>query len=146
MWPCEALYARSCRTSQNWSESSERVIFGSDLVKDAEEKVHLIQQTLERAKSRQISYTNKRRRSLNFEVGDQVYLRVSPTKGVQHFRIEGKLAPQYIGPFPIQERCGPVAYHWNYRHIFAESTMSFMSPNWRDFLKSPMDIEIFNVE
>jgi hypothetical protein len=45
-----------------------------------------------------------------FEVGDFVYLRVSPTRGVQRFGIQGKLAPRYVGPFEILEICGPVAY------------------------------------
>ena len=51
-----------------------------------------------------------RRDPLQFKVGDFVYLRVSPTRGVQRFGIKGKLAPRYIGPFEIIETCGPVAY------------------------------------
>jgi hypothetical protein len=47
---------------------------------------------------------------LEFEVGDHVYLRVSPMKGVKRFGVKGKLAPHYIGPFPILEKCGSVAY------------------------------------
>jgi hypothetical protein len=43
-------------------------------------------------------------------VGDYVYLKVSPTKGVQRFRVKGKLAPRYIGPYEVIEVCGPVAY------------------------------------
>jgi hypothetical protein len=43
-------------------------------------------------------------------VGDHVYLKVSPTRGVQRFRIKGKLSPRYIGPYEIIEACGPVAY------------------------------------
>jgi hypothetical protein len=43
-------------------------------------------------------------------VGDHVYLKVSPTKGVQRFGIKGKLAPRYIGTYEIKEICGPVAY------------------------------------
>ena len=47
---------------------------------------------------------------MKFTVGDHVYLRVSPTKGVQRFGIKGKLAPRYIGPYEIIKECGPVAY------------------------------------
>jgi hypothetical protein len=43
-------------------------------------------------------------------VGDYVYLKVSPTKGVQKFGVKGKLAPRYIGPYEVIEVCGPVAY------------------------------------
>ncbi|WVZ48725.1 hypothetical protein U9M48_000144, partial [Paspalum notatum var. saurae] len=100
MAPFEALYGRRCRTPLNWSEPGERVTFGPDLVTQAEEQV----------KSRQKSYSDRRRRPLVFEAGDHVYLRVSPMKGVHHFGVKGKLAPRYVGPFKITERCGLVAY------------------------------------
>ena len=74
------------------------------------DKVKVIQTNLKAAQSRQKSYADKRRKPLQFEVGDHVYLRVSPTKGVQRFGLKGKLAPRYIGPFEILEICGPVAY------------------------------------
>ena len=70
----------------------------------------VIQANPKAAQSRQKSYADKRRKSLQFEVGDHVYLRVSPTKGVQRFGLKGKLAPRYISPFEILEICGPVAY------------------------------------
>jgi hypothetical protein len=94
----------------SWSETGECQIFGPDLVTEAEDKVKLIQVNLKAAQSRQKSYADQRRKRLQFQVGDYVYLRVSPTKGVQHFDIKGKLAPRYIGPFGITETCGPVAY------------------------------------
>jgi len=94
----------------NWSQAGERKIFGPDLVSEAEEKVKVIQVNLKAAQSRQKSYADKRRDPLQFKVGDFVYLRVSPTKGVQRFGVKGKLAPRYIGPFEIIETCGPVAY------------------------------------
>ncbi|WVZ97665.1 LOW QUALITY PROTEIN: hypothetical protein U9M48_043179, partial [Paspalum notatum var. saurae] len=101
MAPFEALYGRRCRTPLNWSEPGERVTFGPDLVTPAEEQVKLIHSNLKRAQSRQKSYSDKRRRPLVFEIGDHVYLRVSPMKGVHRFSVKGKLAPRY---------CGPVAY------------------------------------
>ena len=59
---------------------------------------------------RQKSHFDKRRKPLQFEVGDHIYLRVSPTKGVQRFGEKGKLAPRYVGPYEIMEVYGPVAY------------------------------------
>jgi hypothetical protein len=65
---------------------------------------------LKAAKSRQETYANKRRRPLEFKDGNHVYLRVSPMKGMKRFGVKGKLAPRYIGPFPILEKCGTMAY------------------------------------
>ncbi|WVZ89653.1 LOW QUALITY PROTEIN: hypothetical protein U9M48_036032 [Paspalum notatum var. saurae] len=110
MAPFEALYGRRCRTPLNWSEPGEQVTFGPDLVTQAEEQVKLIYNNLKRAQSKQKSYSNKRRRPLVFEVGDHVYLRVSPMRRVHRFGVKGKLAPRYIGPFKITEQRGPVAY------------------------------------
>jgi hypothetical protein len=93
-----------------WSETGERQIFGPDLVTEAENKVKIIQANLKAAQSRQKSYADQRRKPLQFQIGDFVYLRVSPTKGVQRFGIKGKLAPRYVRPFEILEVCGPVAY------------------------------------
>ena len=110
MAPFEALYGRRCRTPLSWSQTGERKIFGPDLVIEAEEQVKVIQANLKTAQSRQKNYFDKRRKPLQFNVGDHVYLRVSPTKGVQRFGIKQKLAPRYIRPYEIIEECGPVAY------------------------------------
>jgi hypothetical protein len=101
MAPFEALYGRRCRTPLNWSQAGEREIFESNLVLEAEEKVRVITKNLEAAQARQKSYHDKRRKPLQFDVGDHVYLKVSPTKGVQRFGIKGKLAPRYIGPYEM---------------------------------------------
>ncbi|KAK1431832.1 hypothetical protein QVD17_08539 [Tagetes erecta] len=62
------------------------------------------------ARDRQKSYADKRRKPLEFSVGDQVLLKVSPWKGVIRFGKRGKLNPRYVGPFKITKRVGPVAY------------------------------------
>ena len=90
------------------TSSSQREIFGPDLVLEAEEKVRVIKKNLEAAQARQKSYHDKRRKPLQFEIGDHVYLKVSPTKGVQRVGIKGKLTPRYIGPYEIKNlwTCG----------------------------------------
>jgi hypothetical protein len=110
MAPFEALYGRRCQTPLNWSEPGERWFFRSDLVKETEEKVQWIRHNLKEAPARQKNYADKRRRPLVFQVKDYVYLKVSPMKGVNQFGVKGKLAPRYIGSFPILEQCRPVAY------------------------------------
>ena len=82
MAPFEALYGRKCRTPLNWIEPSERRYYGIDFVKEAKEQVQTIQQHIKAAQSRQKSYADKRRNPIIFEVGDFVYLKVSPMKKV----------------------------------------------------------------
>jgi hypothetical protein len=94
----------------NWSEPGERYFFRPDIVKEAEEKVQKIIHNMKKAQARQKGYADKRRMPLYFHEGDYVYLKVSPIKGVSRFGVKGKLAPRYIGPFPVLEQCGPVAY------------------------------------
>ncbi|KAL5554940.1 hypothetical protein UlMin_037176 [Ulmus minor] len=65
---------------------------------------------METAQSRQKSYADKRRRPLEFQVGDSVFLKVAPMKGVMSFGKKGKLSPRFIGPFEILERIGKVTY------------------------------------
>jgi hypothetical protein len=103
MAPFEALYGRRCRTPLNRSEPGERYFFRPDMVKETEEKVQRIIHHLKKAQARQKSYADKRRQPLYFLVGDYVYLKVSPMKGVSRFGIKGKLAPRYIGYFPVLE-------------------------------------------
>ena len=93
MAPFEALYGRKCRTPLNWVEPGERRFYGIDFVKEAEEQVRTIQKNMTAAQARQKSYADKRRKPIEFEVGDHVYLKVSPMKGVKHFGIKRKLEP-----------------------------------------------------
>lgn len=73
-------------------------------------KMKLIKERLKSAQDRQKSYAGNMRRALEFDVGDKVFMKISPWKGVIRFQNLGKLSPRYIGPFPIIERIGPVAY------------------------------------
>jgi hypothetical protein len=72
----------------------------------------MVRENLRVVQSRQKSYTDHRRRELGFEVGDFVYLKVSPMRGLCCFKVRGKLAPRFIGPFKIFEKRGEVAYQF----------------------------------
>jgi hypothetical protein len=109
MSPFEVLYGQPCRTPLSWFESSESVIFGPDIVTEAEVKVKQIQANILVAQSCQKSYVDKRCNPLEFKVGDHVYLRVSPMKVVRRFGIKGKLAPRYICPYSIIDKYGPTS-------------------------------------
>jgi hypothetical protein len=110
MAPFEVIYERRCHTPLNWIEPGEKVIFGPNLVEEAETIVNRIQDNLRATKSRQESYANKRCQPLEFVVGNHVYLKVSPMKRMKRFRMKGKLAPRYIGPFPILGKYRNVAH------------------------------------
>jgi hypothetical protein len=140
MAPFEVLYGRRCRTPLNWIEPGEKVIFGPDLVKEAEATIHHIQDNLKAAKSCQKTYANKRYRPLEFEVGNHVYLRVFPMKGVKRFGVKGKLAPRYIGPFPILEKCGTVAYKLDLPPSLARVYDIFHVLQLNKCLKAPVDV------
>jgi hypothetical protein len=108
--PFEALYGRKCRTPLYWDQIGERQVFGPDIVEEAEQLVQRVRENLRVAQTRQKSYADVRRRDLTFVVGDYVYLKVSPMRGIRRFNVRGKLAPRYIGPFKVLERKGEVAY------------------------------------
>ena len=78
----EALYGRKCRSPIHWYETRERQIEKTDFIREATEAVQKIRQRMETAQSRQKSYADRRRRPLEFEVGDLVFLKVAPMKGV----------------------------------------------------------------
>ena len=110
MAPYEALYGRQCRPLLCWTEVGESSITGPDLIRDTSEKVSMIRQRLLTAQSRQKSYADVRCRPLEFEVGDHVFLKVMPKRGVVRFNKRGKLSPRFIGTFEILERIGTVPY------------------------------------
>ena len=89
MAPYEALYGRKCRTPVCWDEDGERRLLGPELVQYTSDQIQVIKAKLKAAQDRQKSYFDKRHREVNFEVGDQVYLKVSPWKGILRFGKKG---------------------------------------------------------
>jgi hypothetical protein len=78
MAPSKVLYGCRCRTPLDWIEPGVKVIFGTDIVDEAEATIHHIQDNVKATMSHQVSYANKMRQPSEFEVGDHVYIRVSP--------------------------------------------------------------------
>jgi hypothetical protein len=116
------------------------VIFGLDIVEEDEATIHRIQDNLKVTKSRQETYANKRHRPLAFEVGNHVYLRVSPMKGMKRFGVKGKLASCYIGLFPILEKCVTVAYKLDLPPSLAGVHDIFHVSQLKKCLKAPVDV------
>jgi hypothetical protein len=110
MAPFEALYGRRCRTPLCWFESGESVVLGPEIVQQTTEKVKLIREKMKESQDRQKSYHDKRRKDLEFQEGDHVFLRVTPVTGVGRALKSKKLTPRFIGPYQISERVGTVAY------------------------------------
>ncbi|GJV16705.1 putative reverse transcriptase domain-containing protein [Tanacetum coccineum] len=108
--PFEMLYGRKCRAPICWDQVGERVLEGPEMIEVTNEKVAVAREKLKEAQTRQKSYADKHRRLLEFQPGEHVFLKVSPTRGVRRFGIKGKLSPRFIGPFEILERVGEVSY------------------------------------
>ncbi|KAL0556625.1 hypothetical protein IC582_005139 [Cucumis melo] len=110
MAPFEALYGKCCRSPVCWGEVGEQRLMGPELVQSTNEAIQKIRSRMHTAQSRQKSYADVRRKDLEFEVGDKVFLKVAPVRDVVRFERRGKLSPRFVGPFEILERIGPVAY------------------------------------
>jgi len=110
MTPFEALYGRKCKTPLCGYESGESVVLGPEIVQQTTEKVKLIREKMKALQSRQKSYHDKRRKDLEFQEGDHVFLRVTPVTGVGRALKSKKLTPRFIGPYQISERDGTAAY------------------------------------
>jgi hypothetical protein len=123
-------------------EPREKVIFGPDIIEEVEMTVHRVQESLKAAKSRQETYANKRHQPLVFKVTDQVDLRVSPMKGVKRFGVKGRLAPRYIEPFPILEKCEIMAYKLDLPPSLVGVHDIFHVSQLKKCLKAPMDVAL----
>nr|GFC34548.1 retrotransposon protein, putative, Ty3-gypsy subclass [Tanacetum cinerariifolium] len=98
---------RSCALewTGNWDDYiclvGECVIEGPEMIEVTNEKVAVAKEKLKKARTRQKSYADKHRRSIEFQPSDRIFLKVSPARGVRRFGIKGKLSPRFIGPFEI---------------------------------------------
>ena len=101
MIPYEALYGRKCRTSLCWTKLSEKKVIGLDLIQETEEKVKMIRKRLKIANDRQKSYADMKRKDIRYEIGEKVFLKVSPWKKVMRFGKKGKLSPSFIEPYEV---------------------------------------------
>ncbi|CAN6720908.1 unnamed protein product [Malus baccata var. baccata] len=110
MAPFEALYRKSCCTPLYWSDVGERGLVGLEIVDVTTQNVQVIKSNLKVAQDRQKSLADKHATNRKYDVGDWVFLRLSPWKGVVRFGKKGKLSPRFIGPYMIIERVGEVAY------------------------------------
>ncbi|XP_070019880.1 uncharacterized protein [Nicotiana sylvestris] len=110
MAPFKALYGRRCRSPIGWFEVGEAELIWPDHVHQVMEKVKIIKERLKTTQSRQKSYSDVRRRDLEFKEDDWVFLKVSPMKGIMRFGKKGKLSPRYVRPYIIIQRNGQVVY------------------------------------
>ena len=110
MAPYEALCGRRCRTPLCCYQEGEAFVLGSEFLQQTTSKVKLIQDQMRATQSRQKSYADKRRRPLEFDEGDHVFLQVTPTTGIGRVLKLRKLTPRFIGPYQITRRIGAAAY------------------------------------
>jgi len=110
MAPFEALYGRRCRTPLCWYEASQSDLLGPNIVQETTEKFKMIQEKMKAFRGRQKSYHDKRRKDIEFQVGDHVFLRVNHVTGVRRALKCRKLTLRFVGPFEIIEKVGVVAY------------------------------------
>jgi len=137
MAPYEALYGRRCRTPLCWNQDGEVVVLGPEFLQMTTDKVKIIQERIRATQSRQKSYADKRRRQLEFEAGDHVFLRVTPTIGVGRVLKSKKLTPRFIGPYEITRRIGHVAYEIALPPHFANLHNVFHISQLRKYIADP---------
>lgn len=114
MAPYEALYIRRCKSPLHWDVVGEKdvlnIALGPKITQKMIEDIKLIRNKMKQAQDRQKSYADLKRKDVEFEVGDKVFIKVSPFKQVMRYGGKGKLASRYISPFEVLQRVGKVAY------------------------------------
>ncbi|GJT60444.1 putative reverse transcriptase domain-containing protein [Tanacetum coccineum] len=123
--PFEALYGRKCRSPIYWAEVGDAQLTGLEIK----------------------SYADRRRKPLEFEVGDKDLLKVSPWKGVIRFGKRGKLNPRYIGPFKILDKVGTLAYRLELPEQLSQVHSTFHVSNLKKcFVDEPLAIPLDEIQ
>ncbi|XP_068483255.1 uncharacterized protein [Phaseolus vulgaris] len=147
MTPYEALYGRKYRTPLCWYQDGETVLVGPELIQQTTKKVKQIQERMKAYESRQKSYADKRRKPLEFATEDHVFMRVTPTKGVGRVIKLGKLSPEFVEPYQILRRIGPVAYEIAIPSQLANLHNVFHVSQLRKYIPNPSHVlEVDNVQ
>ncbi|GJX83448.1 putative reverse transcriptase domain-containing protein [Tanacetum coccineum] len=139
--PFEDQHGRKCRSPVIWAKVGESQLIGPEIMHETTKKIIQIKERLKMARSHQKSYADKRRKPLEFKVGDRVLLKVSPWKGVVQFGKKGKLAPRCVRPFEIVECVGPVAYQLKLPQELSCIHDTFHVSNLKKFL-AESDIQV----
>jgi hypothetical protein len=137
--PFEVLYGHKCRSPIYWFEPGSNKDFEPDFIKEKQGIIDVIRDCLKIAQSRQKSSADQKRRTWEPKVGDMVYLKVSPMKGIKRFGIKGKLSPRYIGPFKILSQNRSVAFELELPEKLKQVHNVFHVSQLRKCLKGPED-------
>ncbi|GAU39806.1 hypothetical protein TSUD_219810 [Trifolium subterraneum] len=149
MAPYEALYGRKCRTPLCWTEVGDKGVLGPDIIQETTLKIKSVREHMRIAQSRQKSYADHRRRPIEFDEGDHVFLRVTPKLGLRGVFKTKKLAPRYIGPYQILKRVGPVAYQLALPPSMSRMHDVFHVSQLRKFIPDPfvpVELEIIDLQ
>jgi len=147
MAPFEALYERKCRTPLYWYEMGENLIVGPEIIQRTIDMVKLAQEKMKATQSCQKSYHDKRRKLLEFQEGDHIFLKVPPTTGVRRAMKSKKLTPRFIGPYQILKKIGPVAYQVALPPFLANLHNVFYVSQLRKYISDPSHvIELDNIQ
>ena len=126
----EALYERKFSSTVHWDEAGERKYLSPELVEHATEAIKNIWQRMKTDQSQHKSYADKRRNPLEFEVGDKVFLKTSPVRGIVRFHNNGKLSPRYIGPSKFSTKLEKWLTNWRYSLQWLQYMTCSMCPWW----------------
>ncbi|KAL4016735.1 hypothetical protein IC575_024392 [Cucumis melo] len=141
MAPFEALYGKCCRSPVCWGKVGEQRMLGPELVQTTNAAIQKIRARMADQATEELR--DVRRKDLEFEVGDMVFLKVAPMKGVLRFAKKGKLSPRFVGPFEILERIGPVAYRLALPPSFAAVHDVFHISMLRKYVADPTHVVDF---